>query len=143
MYFQVYYHPVARSYEVVLESIYERIKDLSQKNYRFEANLTSFLNVINNNDDLESYLELDDAYVQGFIKQLEHSKDKILAKLCKAILNRHLFKCIDLANDPEEAEIESIKNRYKDSDSKYFFKTDFNKDVYAQWVKYATNFIKS
>ena len=143
MYFQVYYHPVARSYEVVLESIYERIKDLSKKNYKFEANLTSFLNVINNNDDLESYLELDDAYVQGFIKQLEHSKDKILAKLCKAILNRHLFKCIDLANDPEESELENIKNRFKDSDSKYFFKSvDAKGEAYKHSKKSDINDIK-
>ncbi|MCR5349868.1 MAG: HD domain-containing protein [Acholeplasmatales bacterium] len=143
MYFQVYYHPVARSYEAVLESIYERIKDLSQKNYKFECNLTCFLNVINNNDDLESYLELDDAYVQGFIKQLEHSKDKTLSKLCSAILNRHLFKCIDLANEPEEAELEAIKNRFKDSDSKYFFKTvDAKGEAYKHSKKSDINDIK-
>ena len=28
MYWQIYYHPVARSYEIILESIYKRIKDM-------------------------------------------------------------------------------------------------------------------
>ena len=122
MYFQVYYHPVARSYEALLESIYERIKDLSNKNYKLEANLRKFLRVLKNNDDLDAYLELDDAYVQGFIKQLAYSKDKILNTLCNAILNRHLFKCVDLANDPDENELEQIKNRFNEENIKYFYK---------------------
>ena len=122
MYFQVYYHPVARSYEVVLEAIYERIKDLTNNNYKLEANLRKFLRVIKNNDDLEAYLELDDAYVQGFIKQLAHSKDKILSTLCNCILNRHLFKCIDLANEPDDSEIQKIINKYDNESYKYFYK---------------------
>ena len=31
MYWQVYYHPVARSYEIMLEQIYKRMLDLIKK----------------------------------------------------------------------------------------------------------------
>ena len=61
MYFQVYYHPGSRSYELLLEGIYERIKDLVNNNIHIDANIESFINVVKNNDDVDSYIELDDA----------------------------------------------------------------------------------
>ena len=120
MYFQVYYHPTARSFEVVLEAIYQRILDLHKEGYRFEAKIGTFIKVLNDSNNLDAYNELDDYYVTGFIKQLSHSKDKILARLCNAFLYRHLFKVIDLADDPDPAFIEELKNKYKDD--KYFIK---------------------
>ncbi|MCR5647361.1 MAG: HD domain-containing protein [Acholeplasmatales bacterium] len=120
MYFQVYYHPTARSFEVVLEAIYQRILDLHREGYRFEAKIGTFIKVLNDSNNLDAYNELDDYYVTGFIKQLSHSKDKILARLCNAFLYRHLFKVIDLADDPDPAFIEGLKNKYKDD--KYFIK---------------------
>ena len=120
MYFQVYYHPTARSFEVVLEAIYQRILDLHKEGYRFEAKIGTFIKVLNDSNNLEAYNELDDYYVTGFIKQLAHSKDKVLAKLCKAFLNRNLFKVVDLADDPDPAFIEELNNKY--GNDPYFYK---------------------
>ena len=120
MYFQVYYHPTARSFEVVLEAIYQRILDLHKEGYRFEAKIGTFIKVLNDSNNLEAYNELDDYYVTGFIKQLSHSKDKVLAKLCKAFLNRNLFKVVDLADDPDPAFIEELNNKY--GNDPYFYK---------------------
>ncbi len=120
MYFQVYYHPTARSFEVVLEAIYQRILDLHKEGYRFEAKIGTFIKVLNDSNNLEAYNELDDYYVTGFIKQLAHSKDKILSKLCNAFLNRHLFKVIDLADDPDLEFIEELNKKY--GDDPYFYK---------------------
>ncbi|MDE6241306.1 MAG: HD domain-containing protein [Anaeroplasmataceae bacterium] len=122
MYFQVYYHPVARSYELLLESIFERIKDLANKQITIDATITSFLNVIENNDDVISYIELDDAYVNGFIKQLTKSSDPVLNRLANAFNHRKLFKHIDLANHPDSKMIEEIKNKATDHpNGKYFY----------------------
>lgn len=122
MYFQVYYHPVARAYELLLESIYERILDLTKKGIQIDANLDSFLNVIQNNDDVASYIELDDAYVNGFIKQLMKSEDSVLRRLALAFNHRKLFKYIDLANEPDPKVIEEIKNKMKSNpNGKYFY----------------------
>ena len=54
MYFQVYYHPVARAYECILEGIYARIKDLTNNNIKVDASIESFLNVISNSNDVKS-----------------------------------------------------------------------------------------
>ncbi|MDE6661461.1 MAG: HD domain-containing protein [Anaeroplasmataceae bacterium] len=122
MYFQVYYHPVARAYELLLESIYERIKDLTKEHISIDANIASFLNVIENNDDVMSYIELDDAYVNGFIKQLMKSSDPVLNLLANAFNHRKLFKYIDLANHPNPKTIEEIKNKINaHPNGKYFY----------------------
>ena len=113
MYFQVYYHPVSRSYELLLESIYERIKDLVDANIEIDANIQSFINVIKDNNDVESYIELDDAYVNGFIKQLMKSTDPVLSMLANRFSNRHLFKYIDLANETNMDRVNKIKENAK------------------------------
>ncbi|MGL4950026.1 MAG: HD domain-containing protein, partial [Anaeroplasmataceae bacterium] len=61
MYLQIYFHPVARSFELLLQSIYKRIIDLNKTNYKFECSVIDFLNVIKNKD-INSYLFLDDYY---------------------------------------------------------------------------------
>ena len=120
MYFQVYYHPVSRAYELILESIYLRIKDLVKNNIAVDATIDSFINVLNDNDDIISYIDLDDSYVNGFIKQLTKSNDLILNKLSNAFMDRHLFKFIELTNEPSEELINFVNEKY--SSSKYFYK---------------------
>ena len=120
MYFQVYYHPVSRSYELLLEGMYERIKDLVNENVEIDANIQSFINVVKNNNDVESYIELDDAYVNGFIKQLTKSNDPVLGMFANRFNNRHLFKYIDLANEPNMDRVNRIKeNALKHPYGKY------------------------
>ncbi len=122
MYFQVYYHPVARSYELVLESIYERIKDLVLANVAIDANISAFLNVVKNSDDVQSYIEIDDAYVNGFIKQLCKSSDEVLNKLANNFNNRRLFKYFDLANGPDPNYLKALKAKAKTNPyGKYYY----------------------
>lgn len=122
MYFQVYYHPVARAYECILEGIYARIKDLTDNNIKVDASIESFLNVIANSNDVKSYIDLDDAYVNGFIKQLTKSKDVILNKLANAFESRNLFSFIDLANEPDQIFINNLVEKFNTPTGKYFFK---------------------
>ena len=145
MYFQVYYHPAARSYECILDSIYARIKDLIEKNKLSEANINikEFVNVINSPDDLYSYFELDDAYVNAFIKKFTKTTDKILRTLCNAFINRHLFKCIEVQNDPDPKLIESIKAKYTEEETKYYFiYSKVSLDTYSHVSKGDINDIK-
>lgn len=99
MYFQVYYHPVARAYELLLEKIYLRIKDLTLANININANIESFLTFIKDNHNINEYIELDDNYVNGLVKQLTKSEDEILNILANALENRKLFKYIELTDD--------------------------------------------
>ena len=109
MYWQIYYHPVSRSYEIILESIYKRIKDLILEGKKIEADVESIIKVFKDKD-LESYIDIDDAYVNGMIKQLTKSKDYILHDLCNAFMNRRLFKYSHLKTDDENLIIKDYKN---------------------------------
>lgn len=122
MYWQVYYHPTARSYEVILEAIYLRLKDLQKDNYCIEADVSMLFDTLINHD-IESYIELDDTYITGIIKQLVKSKDDILSDLCYRFVNRKLYK--HKIDDGSE-NVCDIKNKYKNNPilNRYYFKED-------------------
>lgn len=120
MYFQVYFHKTARAYECILEAIYSRIKDLALKNINIDVDVTAFLNVIKDNNDILDYITLDDSYIFGLIKQLKKSSDPVLSNMTKAIEDRHLFKCLEVTNDNQD-EIASIEEKYKNNPYKKYY----------------------
>ena len=143
MYFQVYYHPIARAYECLLDGIYLRIKDLTLKGEKVDANIEAFYNVLTNNTDVKSYIEIDDAYVNGFIKQLTKSKDKVLSTLAIAFENRQLFKYIELSEEPSEEFVNSIKEKYNNELGKYYYEeTTVSAVAYLKTKKSDINDIK-
>ena len=125
MYWQIYYHPTARSYEIILESIYARIKDLLLEGKKVEADVTALKKVFFNHD-LESYIDIDDSYVNGFIKQLTKSKDLVLNDLCNAFMDRKLFKYYHLRFSDNDLFADAIENEYMQNEilSRYYYKTD-------------------
>ena len=123
MYFQVYYHPVARAYETILESIFLRIKDLIKRGVKIEASVQSFLRVMEDSNDILSYIDLDDTNVNGFIKQLTWSSDEVLNKLATSFEKRKLFSFVELVNEPDEDFILELKEKYKNMKyGKYYYK---------------------
>ena len=143
MYFQVYYHPVARSYELLLESIYKRIKELIDNNINVDANIESLLNVINSSDDILSYINLDDAYVNGFIKELTKSNDKILNRLSNSFMNRNLYSFVDLDDDPDLSFKDVIFKKYTKEELKYYYLESIVDGVaYSKFKKNDINDIK-
>lgn len=130
MYWQVYFHPIGRAYELILQSIYKRIKDLEDKKIPVDANVGSLLNIIRDNHDLNSYLDLDDSYINGMIKQLAKSKDTVLYKLANDFQDRKLFSYVDYSEDTIETE--DIKNKYKNKpmSNYYYYESKFSKAAY-------------
>lgn len=138
MYWQIYYHPVARSYEIILESIYKRIKDLILTGGKIEADVKSLINVFKKRD-LESYIDIDDAYINGMIKHLTKSKDPILYDLSNAFMNRRLFSYKHLKDD----ENNDIINLYQKDDIlyRYYYKEDFVSQIaYLTYLNYGKDF---
>lgn len=123
MYWQIYYHPVAKSYDIILESIYKRIKDLTLENVQIEADVKSLTNVFKNGD-LKSYIDVDDAYINGVLKVLTKSSDKILKDLSNRFMNRKLFKYVTLKTEEEKNTAIEISKKYLSSEilSKYYYK---------------------
>ncbi len=121
MYWQVYYHPKARSHEVILEKIYQRIYDLVNDDKLQDETLLIFKRMVEKTYTLDDYYLLDDYYVNGVIKRYSDSKDKILKTLCNDFLNRNLFSYITVDNNIDEVLKKIIK---KVNNNKYFFHVD-------------------
>ncbi len=119
MYWQVYYHPVSRAYETILEKIYLRVKDLCEENFEFKADLEALKNIIKNPNDLDSYIQIDDFYMNGLISSFTRSKDETLKTLSDDFLNRHIWKYIDDTQENNQL-IEDIKKQYHPNELKYF-----------------------
>jgi HD superfamily phosphohydrolase len=119
MYWQVYYHPVSRAYEVILSKIYKRVKDLLVSNFEFFGNVEPLRNVMENPEDLKSFIKLDDFYINGLISSFQDSKDDILRELSRDFLNRRIWGYIN--NTPQnKAKIEEISMSFKDEEREYF-----------------------
>lgn len=122
MYWQVYYHPVARSYEVMLESIYKRILDLI-KSHQLNDEYADYLKIIiENGFEEEAYFELDDYYVNGLIKRFSHCNDLILNELCNEFLTRKLFKYVSINSNQDQIFKDVVDNRHL---TPYEYKIDY------------------
>lgn len=119
MYWQVYYHPVARAYEVNLEKIYRRVKDLLELGYRFESNVLPLQKVIENPNDIDHFLEIDDYYINGLIQSFRKTKDKILKDLSNDFLNRHIWGYMN-QSDENQSKIDEILSAYQDEEKPYY-----------------------
>lgn len=95
MYWQVYFHPVSRAAEVILQKIFHRAKELYDQFYQFKHKPTHFLSFFEGKPTLDDYLKLDESVVLYYFQVWQEEDDPILKDLCYRFLNRHLFKYIE------------------------------------------------
>ncbi|MBP1153467.1 MULTISPECIES: HD domain-containing protein [unclassified Paenibacillus] len=94
MYWQVYFHPVTRSAEVVLHNIFQRAKRLHEEGYPFEFMISPLLKLFKQQLTVEEYYFLDEALMQTVLMQWSLENDPILSDLCSRFLQRRLFKYV-------------------------------------------------
>ncbi|MCQ6563741.1 HD domain-containing protein [Paenibacillus mendelii] len=101
MYWQVYFHPVTRSSEIILRQIFRRAKELYGSSYGFAWMIGPLEQLFNGTINVDGYLSLDEALVQTAFVQWQKEADPILADLCRRFLNRKLYKYVtmDEANE--------------------------------------------
>jgi uncharacterized protein len=127
MYWQVYLHKTVISAEYMLIKIMQRAKELAALGHELfcSPDLRNFLynrypkSAFQSNPAvIESYAKLDDYDILGAVKVWSAHSDRVLATLCRNLINRKLFK-IELRKTPFETEYcENIK---ADITAKYNF----------------------
>lgn len=139
MYWQVYLHKTVLAAENILIKILARAKELSKLGETLFAtpSLKYFLDhdvekddLINSKSALDHFTSLDDFDILSAIKVWMQHNDRVLSWLCKALINRKLFKC-EIQNEPfEYFYLEEIKSKIKtmfkigDDDLNYFMVSD-------------------
>lgn len=99
MYWQVYLHPVARAYEVMLQLFFDRYSEV-----RSQLKIDLLENVFRLSE-LTCFLELDDCRLVTGLQQASVSDDRILADLADRLLNRRLFDWIEEPDPSQEFQI--------------------------------------
>ena len=101
MYWQVYMHKTVVSSEFMLTSILRRAKHLYKEGIDLFASPSlkvflkedvTFDQFENDSTMLENFALIDDNDISTSVKVWQSADDKILAKLCKDLSSRHLFK---------------------------------------------------
>ncbi|WP_027408068.1 HD domain-containing protein [Anoxybacteroides tepidamans] len=102
MYWQVYFHPVTRSAEVILTKILHRAKTLYESGYTFQTKPAHFYSLFMGHVDLHDYLKLDEAIILYYFQQWQDEKDDILRDLCNRFVHRRLFKYVEFSPTNEQ-----------------------------------------
>lgn len=108
MYWQVYYHPTARSYEHLLRCIFIRVKDLYKNNYYFKTDIKYLLPFLQNKVTVDDYHCLDEAVLEYYFREFINEDDEILSDLSYRFLNRRLLKYCELDSQDKYKQIQCI-----------------------------------
>ncbi|MGC5325713.1 HD domain-containing protein [Brevibacillus sp. SYSU BS000544] len=130
MYWQVYFHPVTRSAEVVLCKIFLRAKHLYQQGYLFTVEPKHFLPFFQDRITIKDYLALDEAIAFYYLHQWGEEEDPILSDLCNRFIDRNLFKYVEF-NPRHYRELEEIKQLMREAgiDPAYYVEVDSTSDL--------------
>lgn len=130
MYWQVYFHPVTRSSEIILRHILKRAKALHKEGYAFQFLLEPLPALFEGRLTMAEYLLLDESFMQMTLMRWTMEKDAILADLCDRFLNRKLFKYVELESRDEELVDLVRRDMVKAGlDPDYYLEIDFPSDL--------------
>jgi uncharacterized protein len=131
MYWQVYFHPVTRSAEVILTKILHRAKHLYEQSYSFALPPVHFYSLFEGKCTLEDYLKLDEAVFQYYFQIWQNEEDPILSDLCRRFMNRNLFKYVEFDPAKEYKKLAELSSLFIKAglDPEYYLVVDSSSDL--------------
>ncbi len=132
MYWQVYYHPTARSYENLLEALFRRLKELNKLG-QLPQSIPAFEPVVKKRRlSLKEYFLLDESSCGYAFELLSQCEDPIVSDIASRLLNRNLFAYQDASKE----NIKAIKSQLTELgyDTKYYLlKDDVHQSPYVPY----------
>ena len=131
MYWQVYFHPVTRSAEVILTKIFHRVKKLYEEGYQFKMDPTLLLSFFKGEVSLNDYLQLDESVINFYFQRWQHEDDEILRDLCSRFINRFLFKYVEYDPKKHKENYKKLQNLFHQAgiDPDYYLAIDSSSDL--------------
>ena len=122
MYWQVYYHPVSRSFEAMVSLLFRRMVEVYNENPETLKEATMFLPYLRKEKvSNQDHYVLDESSCQYGFHLLSNCEDTILKDLAERLLKRDLFEFIDNINQKEEIQEKLVTNNY---DLRYYYYED-------------------
>ncbi|WP_075983233.1 HD domain-containing protein [Bacillus massilinigeriensis] len=131
MYWQVYFHPVTRSAEVILTKILHRAKFLYENQYSFKQDPIHFYSLFENKLTLEDYLKLDEAVILFYFQMWQDEEDTILKDLADRFMDRNLFKYVEFDPAKEYKKLAELSTLFTKAglDPEYYLVVDSSSDL--------------
>ncbi|MFD2446825.1 HD domain-containing protein [Bacillus sp. CGMCC 1.16607] len=131
MYWQVYFHPVSRSAEVILTKILHRAKHLHQQYYSFKHHPIHFYSLFEEETTLADYLKLDESVILFYFQIWQEEEDVILSDLCRRFMNRDLFQYVEFDPAKEYKKMAELSLLFKKAgiDPDYYLVVDSSSDL--------------
>jgi HD superfamily phosphohydrolase len=136
MYWQVYFHPVCRSAEVVLKKAIKRAQDLARQGQPPPSGHPVLDHWLRGGAlSLEQYLALDDYAVMNALQAFSLHPDPILADLARRFRDRRLFRYVEFRDrgDPRLfADLERVVEE-EGLSPRYYLDVDETAEVYYDY----------
>ncbi|PIC80105.1 hypothetical protein CSV75_09070 [Sporosarcina sp. P18a] len=131
MYWQVYFHPVSRSAEVILIKILHRAKYLFETGYAFKQEPLHFISFFAQEFKLKEYIALDEGVLLTYFQLWMEEDDSILADLCDRFVNRRLFQYAEFDPAVQYMKFGELITLFKEAglDPEYYLVTDSSSDL--------------
>ena len=108
MYMQVYFHPVSRGMEVILDHLLKRAKELYEEGQEYLEEARFLLPFFRGDYTLNDYLKLDDGVLNTYFLAWQDAPDAILSDLARRFLHRKPFKSATFEDPEDKALLEEM-----------------------------------
>jgi HD superfamily phosphohydrolase len=108
MYRTVYFHKTSRAAEVMLKMLFRRVKDLIDTHVALDGVCSPLIEAFTGQMFLIRFLDFDDHTVTEFLKECARGTDSILKSLSRGLLDRRLYKALDVTGWIDACELRRI-----------------------------------
>lgn len=136
MYWQVYFHPVTRSSEIILRKVFQRAKQLHLDGYKFGFLLDPLPRLFDGTLSVAEFLQIDEPLMQTVMMRWIDEADPVLADLSARFVHRRLFKYAAV-DGPDDPAVDRMRERLAAAgfDPGYYMEIDFPTDQFYGMYK--------
>lgn len=108
MYWQVYLHSSGRSFDLIIQNMLRRVRELIVEGYEFKQSIHDLHELfLQEEPSIETYLKFDDSTIIYYASHFVDEEDPILSDLAERFINRRLFKEVHYV--PDETSHDKLK----------------------------------
>ena len=124
MYWQVYLHSTGRSFDLVIQNMLRRVRELIFSGYEFKRPLEALKDLfLEEEPSVETYLKFDDSTISYYASLFTDEEDEILRDFADRYINRRLLKEVHYTqNDETNEKLKQVKE--------YMIELGINPDYY-------------
>lgn len=124
MYWQGYLHSTGRSFDLVIQNMLRRVRELIFSGYEFKRPLEALKDLfLEEEPSVETYLKFDDSTISYYASLFTDEEDEILRDFADRFINRRLLKEVHYTpNDETNEKLKQVKE--------YMIELGINPDYY-------------